>query len=278
MIKLIELVEKKLSTSNFTTIKNGDAICFINSTMFDLSELKYLDFNSNYNCHRNFGKNNPFNAHNRSTIEVTQDLGILDGQNRVQMYLELKKEGKELPVFDVIVRYFDSKEAAFDYTLMLNKDRTKTTLDKNQMKSRIGSKIHTSVLNFCNLHSDLKKGSEQFVDMGWALAGYGEQEMRHPECIKDDDPYIERKLNNGYDAFLILKKRIGEKNSIYFTAQKRAFARLAGQRWNDIIKLNNCLKRGSWFKKDVLEENKGNNIKWNAFINSLIGSATTKGW
>jgi hypothetical protein len=56
-------------------------------------------------------------------IEFDADGNVLDGHNRLQIWNELQDEGVDIPMYDQVVRQFESEDAKRDYVLALNLKR-----------------------------------------------------------------------------------------------------------------------------------------------------------
>lgn len=56
-------------------------------------------------------------------IEFDGDGNILDGHHRLKIFEELEAEGVQIPMYDQVVRHFDSEDAKKDYVLSINLKR-----------------------------------------------------------------------------------------------------------------------------------------------------------
>jgi hypothetical protein len=56
-------------------------------------------------------------------IEFDGDGNLLDGHNRLRAWNELQDEGADVPMYDQVVRQFESEEAKRDYVLSINLKR-----------------------------------------------------------------------------------------------------------------------------------------------------------
>lgn len=63
-------------------------------------------------------------------IEFDGDGNVLDGHNRLQIWNELQDEGANIPMYDQVVRHFESEDAKRDYVLALNLKRRHLSNDQ----------------------------------------------------------------------------------------------------------------------------------------------------
>lgn len=77
-------------------------------------------------------------------IEFDSDGNLLDGHHRLQIWNELQDEGVDIPMYDQVVRQFDTEEAKKDYVLSINLKRRH--LD-NAQKAELFARLRQAPFN-----------------------------------------------------------------------------------------------------------------------------------